>query len=100
MRIGLQHQVQGHLAWFGDFVWLQIPFGGDEVADNRTTIGRMIQSPQLHALKVEQAMTRSCVHTVHRVHSALDYQTPAVYAANCVLPASATPQPPEHSRVT
>ncbi len=36
----------------------------------------------------------------HRIHSALNYQTPAAYAADCVLPASATPQPPEHSRVT
>jgi putative transposase len=36
----------------------------------------------------------------HRPHSALDYHTPAAYAAGCVLPASATPQPPEHSRVT
>jgi putative transposase len=36
----------------------------------------------------------------HRIHSALDYQTPAAYAAGCVLPASATPQPPEHSRIT
>jgi len=36
----------------------------------------------------------------HRIHSALDYQTPAAYAADCVLPASATPQPPEPSRVT
>ena len=36
----------------------------------------------------------------HRIHCALDYQTPAAYAAGCVLPASATPQPPEHSRVT
>ncbi len=36
----------------------------------------------------------------HRIHSALDYQTPAAYAAGCVLPASATPPPPEHSRVT
>jgi len=34
-----------------------------------------------------------------RPHSALDYQTPAAFAAGCVLPASATPQPPEHSRV-
>jgi transposase InsO family protein len=34
----------------------------------------------------------------HRPHSALDYQTPAAFAAGCVLPASATPQPPEHSR--
>ena len=34
----------------------------------------------------------------HRIHSSLDYQTPAAYAAGCVLPASATPQPPEHSR--
>jgi transposase InsO family protein len=33
-----------------------------------------------------------------RIHSALDYQTPAAFAAGCVLPASATPQPPEHSR--
>ncbi len=35
----------------------------------------------------------------HRIHSSLDYQTPAAYAAGCVLPASAsaTPQPPEHS---
>ena len=33
----------------------------------------------------------------HRIHSALNYQTPAAYAAGCVLPASATPQPPEHS---
>ena len=36
----------------------------------------------------------------HRIHSSLDYQTPAAYAAGCVLPASATPQPPEHSRNT
>ena len=36
----------------------------------------------------------------HRIHSSLNYQTPAAYAAGCVLPASATPQPPEHSRVT
>ena len=36
----------------------------------------------------------------HRIHSALNYQIPAAYAAGCVLPASATPQPPEHSRVT
>jgi putative transposase len=36
----------------------------------------------------------------HRIHSSLDYQTPAAYAAGCVLPASATPQPPEHSRFT
>ena len=34
----------------------------------------------------------------HRIHSALDYQTPAAYAAGCVLPAPATPAPPEHSR--
>lgn len=33
-----------------------------------------------------------------RPHRALDYQTPAAFAAGCVLPASATPQPPEHSR--
>jgi hypothetical protein len=36
----------------------------------------------------------------HRIHSSLDCQTPAAYAARCVLPASATPQPPEHSRFT
>jgi transposase InsO family protein len=36
----------------------------------------------------------------HRIHSSLDYQTPAAYAAGCVLPASAAPQPPEHSRIT
>ena len=36
----------------------------------------------------------------HRPHSALEYQTPAAFAAGCVLPASATPQPPEHSRLT
>jgi putative transposase len=36
----------------------------------------------------------------HRPHSALDYQTPAAYSAGCVLPASATPAPTEHSRVT
>ena len=36
----------------------------------------------------------------HRIHSALNYQTPAAYAAVCVLPASATPQSPEQSRVT
>ena len=36
----------------------------------------------------------------HRIHSALDYQTPAAYGAGCVLPASATPQSPKHSRVT
>ena len=35
----------------------------------------------------------------HRPHSALDYQTPAAFAAGCVLPASATPSPPEHSRL-
>ncbi|MAI74461.1 MAG: hypothetical protein CMM01_26685 [Rhodopirellula sp.] len=36
----------------------------------------------------------------HRIHSSLDYQTPAAYAAGCVLPASATPRPPEHNRFT
>ena len=34
-----------------------------------------------------------------RPHSALDYQTPAAYAAGCILPASATPSPPEYSRL-
>ena len=38
-----------------------------------------------------------CNH--YRIHSALNYQTPAAYAANCVLPASAMPQPPEHSHM-
>ena len=36
----------------------------------------------------------------HRIHSSLEYQTPAAFAAGCVLPASATPAPPEHSRTT
>jgi len=35
----------------------------------------------------------------HRIHSSLNYQTPAAFAAGCVLPASATPAPPEHSRL-
>ena len=35
----------------------------------------------------------------HRIHTALGYQTPAAYAADCVLPASAMPQPPEHSHI-
>ncbi len=35
----------------------------------------------------------------HRPHSALQYQTPAEFSAGCVLPASATPQPAEHSRL-
>ena len=34
----------------------------------------------------------------HRPHSALDYQSPAMYATGCVLPTPATPAPPEHSR--
>ena len=34
-----------------------------------------------------------------RPHSSLDYQTPAAFAADCVLPATATPSPPEHSRL-
>ena len=34
----------------------------------------------------------------HRVLSSLNYQTPAAFAAGCVFPASATPQPPDHSR--
>ncbi|MBC8351832.1 MAG: transposase [Planctomycetes bacterium] len=37
----------------------------------------------------------------HRcIHGALDYQTPAAYASDCGPPASAAPQPPEHSRIT
>ena len=36
----------------------------------------------------------------HRIHSSLDYQTLAAYADGCVLPDSATPQPPEHNRIT
>ena len=35
----------------------------------------------------------------HRIHSSLNYQTPAAYAAGCVLQASATPAPAEHSRL-
>ena len=34
----------------------------------------------------------------HRIHSSLEYQTPAAFAAGCVLPDSAMPAPPEHSR--
>ena len=34
----------------------------------------------------------------HRPHSALDYRTPAAFAAGCVLPGFATLNPPEHSR--
>ena len=34
----------------------------------------------------------------HRPHSALNYQTPAAFAAGWVLPAPATPAPPEPSR--
>jgi putative transposase len=36
----------------------------------------------------------------HRIHSSLDCQTPVAYAASCVNPDSATPQPPEHSLIT
>ena len=32
----------------------------------------------------------------HHIHSSLQYQTPAAFAAGCVLPA--TPAPPAHSR--
>ena len=35
----------------------------------------------------------------HRIHSSLNYQTPAAYAAGCILPAAATPSPPEHNRL-
>ena len=35
----------------------------------------------------------------HRIHTALGYQTPAAYADGCVLPALATPAPPEDSRI-
>ena len=35
----------------------------------------------------------------HRIHSSLNYQTPAAFAAACLLPASATPQPPERTRL-
>ena len=35
----------------------------------------------------------------HRIHSALNCQSPAVYAAGFVLPASGTPHPPEYSRI-
>ena len=36
----------------------------------------------------------------NRPHSSLNYQTPAAFAAGSVLPASATPQPPEHCLIT
>ena len=32
----------------------------------------------------------------HRIHSSLNYMTPAAFAATCVLPASAAPSPTEH----
>ena len=32
----------------------------------------------------------------HRIHSSLNYMTPAAFAATCVLPASAAPTPTEH----
>ena len=35
-----------------------------------------------------------------RPHSALGYQTPAAFAANCVLEDSATLHPPEHRTTT
>ncbi|MEO2033715.1 MAG: integrase core domain-containing protein, partial [Planctomycetaceae bacterium] len=35
-----------------------------------------------------------------RRHSALDYQTPAAFAANCVLQDSATLNPSDHSPTT
>ena len=35
-----------------------------------------------------------------RPHSALDYQTPAAFAASCVLEDSATLHPPEHRTTT
>ncbi len=35
-----------------------------------------------------------------RPHSALGYQTPAAFAANCVLEDSATLHPPEHRTIT
>jgi len=35
-----------------------------------------------------------------RRHSALGYQTPAAFAANCVLEDSATLHPPEHRTTT
>ena len=34
----------------------------------------------------------------HRPHSALDYRTPAAFAADCALPGFATLTPPDHSR--
>ena len=36
----------------------------------------------------------------HRIHSALNYQTPAAFAAACILPASAAPPPSEHRLTT
>ena len=39
-------------------------------------------------------------YTHRRPHSALDYQTPAAFAASCVLEDSATLHPPEHRTTT
>lgn len=39
-------------------------------------------------------------HNHRRPHSSSEYQTPAAFEAGCALPASATPQPSEPSRVT
>ncbi len=36
----------------------------------------------------------------HHIHSSLDYQTTAAYAAGCVLPVPAYSQPSAHSGVT
>ena len=47
--------------------------------------------------KVESGL-HGAYNTV-RPHSSLGYQSPAVFAADCVLPASAMPQPPEHSHI-
>ncbi|MGI9465517.1 MAG: hypothetical protein ACR2OA_00195 [Rubripirellula sp.] len=33
----------------------------------------------------------------HRIHRSFNYQTPVAYAAACILPALATPQPPKNN---
>jgi len=38
-------------------------------------------------------------YNYHRPHRALDYRTPAAFAADCVLPSFATLNPSEHSLV-
>jgi len=50
---------------------------------------------------VAKSVCRWRLHYIHhRIHRALDYQTPAPCGAGCVFPVSITPQPPEHSHVS